>query len=180
MADEPLHTATYMLTGADALAYEQATARYGAPAVAGLVLWLGLWAAAAWLLPSDWSGIAFGWGFSILVSILIAIGFVLALIGESIVQWLRARARIGAPVEVTLGEWPDRLELSVGNAPRTLLFADIREAVLTGAYLFVVSDGDVLIVPRRALPEEGALDALARRIAGMDKPPVVDPAPANA
>ena len=177
MPDEPLRTTTFMLTRADALAFEQASSRLTPLATMALVLWLILCGSAAWLIPADWAGAYFGWSFSILVSILIAIGYVLVLLVMSFRQWWRAGRRIRRPQEITLTEWTDRLEIVGGGMPRELKLIDIRESILTRTHLFLVSDNGVLILPRNAFPEEGVAEALAARIAGR---PVTAPAPAPA
>lgn len=178
MADEPLRTTTYTLTRADALAYEQASSRMTPLGTAALILWLGLCASAAWLIPDDWAGARFGWSFPALVSVLVAIGYVLVLIVISFVQWLRAGRRIGRPQEVTLGEWSDRLEIITAGTPRTLRLVDIRESILARAHLLLISDDGVLIVPRHAFAEEGAVEELAARIAGRPLPVPAEKTPA--
>src|ERR1700760_4240566 len=111
MPDEPLRTTTFMLTRADALAYEQAAGRMTPLGVISLICWLGLCGAAALLIPADWAGTRFGIASSLLVWVSVAIGYVLALLLISIRQWLRARRRVRRPTEVTVSEWPDRLDL---------------------------------------------------------------------
>lgn len=166
MADEPLRTTTYMLTRADALAFEQASSRLTPLGTMALVLWLGLCGSAAWLIPPDWAGAQLGWTFSILVSVLIAIGYVLVLLGLSFRQWWRARRRLNRPTEVTLTEWTDRLGIIATGFMPELRFADIRESILGRTHLFLIADSGVLIVPRNAFAEEGVVEALADRIAG--------------
>lgn len=166
MVEEPLRTTTFTLTRADALAYEQAAGHLSPLGLVSLLLWLGFWGGLAWLIPSDWAGAQFGWSFSILVSILIAIGYVLVLIGIAFRQWLAAGRRIKRPVEVTVTEWHDRLEVVAASLPRELKFSDIRQSIPGSGHLFLVSDDGVLILPRAAFSEDGVIDALAARIAG--------------
>lgn len=177
MPDEPLRTTTFLLTRADALAYEQSSSRLTPLGTMALVLWLGLCGSAAWLIPADWAGSHFGWSFSILVSICIAIGYVLVLLGMAFRQWWRAGRRLRRPQEITLTEWTDRLEIAGGGMPRELKLIDIRESILTRTHLFLVSDNGVLMLPRNAFPEEGVAEALAARIAGRPAP---TPAPVPA
>jgi hypothetical protein len=177
MPDEPLRTTTFLLTRADALAYEQSSSRLTPLGTMALVLWLGLCGSAAWLIPADWAGSHFGWSFSILVSICIAIGYVLVLLGMAFRQWWRAGRRLRRPQEITLTEWTDRLEIVGGGMPRELKLIDIRESILTRTHLFLVSDNGVLMLPRNAFPEEGVAEALAARIAGRPAP---TPAPVPA
>ncbi len=174
MPDEPLRTTTFMLTRADALAYEQAASRLNPLGTMALVLWLGLCGSAAWLLPADWAGTPFGWSFSILVSICIATGYVLVLLVVAFRQWWRAGRRLRRPQEVTLTEWPDRLGIIGSGLPRELELIDIRESILTRTHLFLVSDNGVLMLPRNAFVEEGVVEALAARIAGAPEPAPVD------
>ena len=56
MPDEPLRTTTFMLTRADALAYEQAASRLTPFGVFALLCWLGAWGAGALFIPPDWAG----------------------------------------------------------------------------------------------------------------------------
>ena len=170
MADEPLRTTTFTLTRADALAYEQASSRLNPLATMALVLWLGLCGSAAWLIPPDWAGAHLGWSFSILVSVLIAIGYVLVLLGMSFRQWWRAGQRIRHPQEITLTEYREKLDIIGGGLPRELPLREIRESILGRTHLFLVSDNGVLIIPRNAFQEEGAVEALADRIAGKPAP----------
>ena len=171
---EPIRTTTFTLTRADALAYEQAAARFSPLGMLALILWLGLCGSLAFILPRDWAGPLLAWGFSVLVSLLIAIGYVLVLIVVSFRQWLAARRRLARPTEITLAEWPDRLELTAAGLPRDLPFLDIRESILTRTHLFLVSDDGVLILPAAAFAEEGVIDDLAARIAGRPPPAKVD------
>jgi hypothetical protein len=112
---------------------------------------------------------------------------VLALLLIAIRQWWRARARLKRPVEVTLSEWPDRLDLVSTGMPRSIAFGDIRRAVLTRTHLFLDIDDGVVMLPRSAFPEEGAIEDLARRIDAAPHPALasataqpVDPAPPSA
>ena len=171
---EPIRTTTLTLTRADALAYEQASARFSPLGTLALVLWLGFCGSLAFVLPRDWAGPLLGWGFSVLVSLLIAIGYVLVLIVVSFRQWLAAGRRLPRPAEITVAEWPERLEISETGVPRDLPFRDIRESILTRTHLFLVSDDGVLILPRAGFPEEGVIDDLAARIAGRPLPAKVD------
>lgn len=180
MADEPLRTTTYTLGTADALAYEQAASRMTPLGVLALLLWLGLWGAAAMLIPPDWAGPRLGWSFSALVAILVCIAYVLALILIAFRQWLRARHRIKRPIEQTVAEWPDRLEFTGGGMPRTLNFPEIRRTILTRAHLFLETDSDPMILPRRAFPEEGTIEDLSQRIDGAPRAAPVDLGAASA
>ena len=173
MAAEPLRTTTFTLTRADALAYEQAAGRLSPLGLLALLLWLGLWGSIAWLIPADWAGSRIGWSFSILASVLIAIGYVLVLMAIAFRQWLAAGRRLKRPMEVTLTEWPDRLDIIATGMPQALKLTDIRESILGRAHLFLVSDDGVLILPRHAFSEEGAIEGLAARIAGTA--PIVPP-----
>ena len=56
MPDEPIRTTTFLLTRADALAYEQAAGQMTPLGVIALICWLGLCGAAALLIPTDWAG----------------------------------------------------------------------------------------------------------------------------
>ena len=174
MPDEPLRTTTFTLTRADALAYEQASARFNPLGAMALALWLGLCGSAAWLMPPDWAGAHLAWSFSILVSILIAIGYVLVLLLIAGRQWWRAGRRLRRPQEITLTEWPDRLGILGAGMPREVALRDIRESILTRTHLFLVTDSEVLILPRSAFAEEGVVEALAARIAGRPAPAPVD------
>jgi hypothetical protein len=173
---EPLRTTTFILTRADALAYEQASARFSPLGILALVLWLGVCGSLAFVIPRDFAGPLLGWSFSVLVSLLLAIGYVLALILIAFRQWLAAGRRLGHPQEITVSEWPERLEIVGGGLPRDLPLLDIRESIPTRTHLFLVSDNGVLILPRAAFAEDGVIDDLAARIAGRPVAPKVDAA----
>ena len=187
MPDEPLRTTTFLLTRADALAYEQAAGRMTPLGVIALICWLGLCGASGLLVPPDWAGARFGFASSLLVSVAVAIGYVLALLLIAIRQWLRARRRVRRPTEVTVGEWPDRLDLSGIGRLDPIPFSAVRRTISTRTHLLLEADQDVVILPRRAFAEEGALEDLARRVDGVPKakpepaaPAPVDPVPPSA
>ena len=169
MPDEPLRTTTYMLTRADALAYEQAASRLTPLGVLMLLCWLGLWGAGALFIPPDWAGQRLSLSSSLLVSIFVAMAYVTALLVIAIRQWWRARRRLKRPVEVTVTEWPDRLDLIGVGTLDPVAFADVRRSILNRTHLFLDTDAEPVILPRRAFPEEGTIEDLAKRIEGIPK-----------
>jgi hypothetical protein len=171
MPDNPPRTTIFVLTGADALAYEQASARLTPIGLLALLLWLGAWAVGALLLPSDWIGPRLAWASSLIVSIGVAIGYVLALLLTSVRQALAARRRVPRALEVTLTEFPDRLELTGADLPPAVPFRAIRESRLTPTHLLLNTDDNVIIVPRRAFADPDALDQLAAHIASRPAVP---------
>lgn len=171
MPDEPLRTTTFLLTRADSLAYEQAASRLSPLGVIALLCWLGLFGATAMLIPSDWAGPRLGPISAILISIFVAMAYVLALLLIAVRQWWRARRRYRRPVEVTVTEWPDRLDLVGTGKLEPIPFTGVRRTLLTRTHLFLDTDADPVILPRRAFPEEGAVEDLARRIEGIPRPP---------
>lgn len=184
MPEEPLRTTTFMLGRADALAYEQAAGRMTPIGVLLLLLWLAAWGGGATFIPDDWAGARFGLSSVLLISVAVAIGYVLVLILIALRQWWRARRRYRRPVEVTVTEWPDRLDLVGTGKLDPVTFASIRRSLLGRTHLFLETDDDVIILPRRGFPEEGAIEDLARRIEGVPRaapveaePLPVDPAP---
>ena len=184
MPDEPLRTTTFMLGRADALAYEQTAGRMTPIGVLLLLLWLAVCGGAAMFIPPDWGGQRFGVTSSLLISVAVAIGYVLALLLIAVRHWMRARRRYRRPVEVTLTEWPNRLDLVGTGKLDPVLFSGVRRSLLSRTHLFLETDDDVIILPRRGFPEVGAIEELARRIEGVPKAPPsaesvtpVDPAP---
>lgn len=175
MSLEPVRTTTYTLTSADALAWEQAAARMTPLATVALVVWLGLCGSVALLIPPDWAGMRLTWSFGLVVAILLAIGATLALLLQALRQWQAARRRFRRPEEVTLVEWPAHLDVVGPGPPRALAFPAVRAAILTRTHLFLKSESDVVIIPRRAFPEEGTAEELSRRIVSASWP--ADPAP---
>lgn len=180
MPAEPLRTTTYTLSSADALAYEQAAARFTPLTITGLIVWLALCGSAALLIPADWAGARPSWSFGLVVAILLSIGLTLALLAQALQQWRAAHRRIPRQQEVTLVEWPAHLDIIGRVLPRTLAYPAIRSAILGRAHLFLTpADGDVLIIPRRAFPEEGAAEELSQRILAATRPagpaPVAEP-----
>jgi hypothetical protein len=181
VADEPLRITTFTLSRADALAYER---RIAAPlaqhdAVA-LVGWFSLWGAVPFMLPEDWTGPHLGWIFGLLVAICVALGGLLVLLAIAIRQLRAAHRRLPRAIEVTLTMWPDRLSMITSGVPRELPHADIRRLVPTRTHLFAVHDDDILMLPRSAFTDEGALEALAVACATSPMPAeiavAVDPA----
>jgi len=188
MPDEPLRTTTFTLTRADALAYEQAASRLTPLGVLALLCWLGIVGALALLIPPGWAGPRLGLTSSFMISIFVAIAYVVALLLIAIRQWWRARRRIRRPIEVTVTEWPDRLDLVGTGRLDPVAFADVRRTILGRTHLFLDTDTDPIILPRRGFAEEGAIEDLAGRIEGMPKsappatapPSPVDPEPPSA
>ena len=70
---------------------------------------------------------------------------------------------------MTVTEWPDRLDLVGTGKLDPVAFSAIRRALLSRTHLFLETDEDVIILPRRAFPEEGTIEDLARRIDGVPK-----------
>lgn len=169
MSDEPIRTTTFTLSRADSLAYEQAASRLTPLGVFALICWLGLCGAAALLIPADWAGSRLSLSSSLLISIAVALGYVVALLIISVRQWWRARRRYRRPLEVTVTEWPDRLDVVGTGTLDAVPFTGIRRTVLTRTHLFLDTDAEPLILPRRAFAEEGAVEDLARRIDGVPK-----------
>lgn len=173
MADEPLSIASFTLSRADALAWEQARFAPSRLQVALFVLWLALCGSLAFLLPGDWFPSFAHWSLSAFVLIFAAIGAVLALIALSLAQWRAAARRFGRPVDLTITEWPGHLDIAGPDGSpaltRTLPLAAIRHAVLTPTHLFLDTADEtgagLVILPRAAFADPAALDALARRIA---------------
>jgi hypothetical protein len=95
-------------------------------------------------------------------------------------QWWRAGRRLKRPQEITLTEHRDKLEIIGAGLPRELPLLEIRESILARTHLFLVSDNGVLIIPRTAFQEEGAVEALADRIAGKPPAAPVDAKPSAA
>jgi hypothetical protein len=177
MPDEPLRTTTFMLTRADALAYEQAASRLTPLGVLALLCWLGAWGAGALFVPPDWAGPRLSLSSSLLVSIFVAMAYVMALLLIAVRQWLRARRRVKRAVEVTVTEWPDRLDLVGVGTLDPVPFTGVRRTILSRTHLFLETDADPVILPRRAFPEEGTIEDLAKRIEGIPKSAL--PAPAE-
>jgi hypothetical protein len=177
MPDEPIRTTTFTLSRADSLAYEQAASRLTPLGVIALICWLGLCGAAALLIPADWAGVRLSVTSSLLISIAVAIGYVVALLIISSRQWWRARRRYRRPLEVTVTEWPDRLDVVGTGTLDAVPFTGIRRSLLTRTHLFLDTDAEPLILPRRAFAEEGAVENLARRIDGAPRPAPAGPEP---
>lgn len=180
MSGEPLHTTTYRLTTADALAYELAAQRLRPLGVGLLMLWLAAAGTAVLLVPIAWRGTPDTPGLWALAAIFAAIAYVLATILFSFRAWRRARRRLRRPMEVTLDEWPDRIALSGHGIPHNFDHSTIESRILTRSHLFLSIADDVLIVPRRAFPEEGTFEALLQRLDTPQTTPAVDPAPVTA
>jgi len=180
MSDEPIRTTTFTLGRADSLAYEQAASRLSPLAVIALICWLGLCGAAALLLPADWAGPRLSLSSSLLISVAVALGYVIALLLISVRQWWRARRRYRRPTEVTVTEWPDRLDLVGTGTLDAVPFTGIRRSLLTRTHLFLETDSEPVILPRRAFAEEGAVEDLARRIGGIRGPLAEPESPAPA
>ena len=170
MSADPIRTTTYLLSAADALAYEQATSRVGILGALVLLVWLAACGSLALLIPLDWAGPRLSWSFNLLVLVLIAIGYVLALLLLARGQMRRAGKRVRRSVEMQLVEWPDRLEFSGSGLPRTVPLKDIKSGQLTRTHLFFETAGEPIILPRRAFPEVGSIEALDARIAEASLP----------
>jgi len=175
MSDEPIRTTTFTLGRADALAYEQAASRLTPLGAIALLCWLGLCGAAALLLPADWAGARLSFSSSLLVSVAVGIGYVVALLLISVRQWWRARRRYRRPIEVTVTQWPDRLDFIGTGQLAAVPLTGIRRTLLTRTHLFLQTDAEPVILPRRAFAEEGAVEDLVRRIEGVPQPSATAP-----
>jgi hypothetical protein len=176
MSDEPIRTTTFTLSRADSLAYEQAASRLSPLAVIALICWLGLCGAAALLVPADWAGSRLSLSSSLLISVAVALGYVIALLVIAVRQWWRARRRYRRPLEVTVTEWPDRLDVVGTGTLDAVPFTGIRRNLLTRTHLFLETDAEPVILPRHAFAEEGAVEDLVRRIEGVPRP-MAEPEP---
>jgi hypothetical protein len=176
---DPLHTITFTLTRADALAYERLSRRPSPRSAIVFTLGLVLAGAVLWLAPGNWTGTWRDPGFWALGAVLFAILYVLAMIVQTIGQMRRARRRLRHAYDITIEEHADRLDVSGPGIPRTLSFADAGLPIVTATHLFLGRGDDLVILPRRAFPEEDSFDALVARLvpagivsaAGREAPP---------
>ncbi len=169
VTEEPLRTVTFTLTATDALAFEALPRPFTGWGRAAFVLWLMLAGVAVTLLPESLTGGRGAWGFWALGGILVAIQYVLAMICLTLVNFARASRRVPNPVEVRLVEWGDRFAVTQAGAERIVPFRDISKIHRAPRHLLLETASDVLILPHRAFPETGALDALAAFISAFGK-----------
>jgi hypothetical protein len=176
---DPLLTTTFTLTRADALAWERQARRPSLARTTLFLLWLALGIAIAWLLPDAWAGTPTTPAFWALAAVLISILYVLAMIAFTIGDMRRARRRIRRPHDLTIEEYPDHLAVTGTGIPRTLRFAEAGGPIVTRTHLFIGQGDDLVILPRRAFPEEESFEALAARLtaAALAAAVPVDPAP---
>jgi hypothetical protein len=173
---DALLTTTYTLTRADALAYERWVRRPTLRRTIVFILWLSLAGVVLWFLPDNWTGTWRDPGFLALGAVLIAIQYVLAMIVSTIGEMRRARRRLRQPHDVTIEEHADHLDVSGLGIPRALTFAEAGAPIVTRTHLFLGTGDDLVILPRRAFPEEGSFDALVARLAAAAiVAPAVDP-----
>ena len=66
-------------------------------------------------------------------------------------------------------EWPDQLDLVGVGTLDPVPFADVPPTILNRTHLFLDTDAEPVILPRRAFPEEGTIEDLAKRIEGIPK-----------
>jgi hypothetical protein len=179
---DPLLTTTFTLTRADALAWERHARRPTLPGTILFLLWLALGPAIAWLLPDSWAGTPATPAFWALAGVLVAILYVLAMIAFTVGDMRRASRRIRRAHDLTIEEYPDHLAVTGTGIPRTLSFAEAGRPIVTRTHLFIGQGDDLIILPRRAFPEEESFDALAGRLtaAALAAAAVpVDPAPSE-
>ncbi|HWA18139.1 MAG TPA: hypothetical protein VG757_04025 [Devosia sp.] len=163
---DPLHTITFTLTRADALAYERLASRPTLRAIILFLLAAALAGAGLYFAPDNWTGTYRDLGFWALAGLSFAILYVLAMIVQTIGQMRRARRRLRQPHDVTIEEHADRLDVSGLGIPRVLSFAEAGTPVVTQTHLFLGRGDDLVILPRHAFPEEDSFDALVARLAG--------------
>jgi hypothetical protein len=181
MPEDPLRTLTFTYTRADALAYERFARRMTISGVLALILWLAIGPIVLWVLPDNWAGTPSLPTFWALGAVFVAILYVLAMIRMTIGDLRRSRRRLRAPHDVTIDEYADRLGVTGTGLPRFVSFADAGRPVITPTHLFVAHGAAVVILPRRAFPEEGSFDGLVARLtAAAIAAAAVDPNPASA
>ncbi|MEQ1902356.1 MAG: hypothetical protein ABL866_16675 [Devosia sp.] len=176
----PRLTTTFTLTRADALAYERLPRPFRLGRFLLLVLWLIPGIAIPLLFAGSFGGF-FNPGIWALAAIGAAIQYTLAMIWLSIGDLRRARRRLRVAADITIEEDETGFSVSGPGIPRYLTFAEAGRPKLTRDYLFLGSADNLVILPRRAFPEEGSFEALAARLtaAGITAA-VVDPEPAPA
>lgn len=161
MSQPALH---YTLTAADALAYERLPRTLTGMQRATLYLWLVLAGVLLVALPPE------------LVGTISSPRFWLTGAAFLIIQWFiytalrwwwqrsRARARYPRPVDISLEQFDDHLQLTENGRTWNIPFGDIGVLLPTASHLFMAAGRDLVIVPVAAFGNAGGMDDIVARI----------------
>lgn len=176
----PRLTTTFTLTRADMLAYERLPRPFRFSRFLLLLLWLAPGVAIP-LLASRWFGGFDNPGIWALAAVGAAIQYTLAMILLAVGDIRRARRRLRAATDITIEEDDNGFSVSGPGIPRYLTFTEAGRPLLTRDHLFLGGSDNLVILPRRAFPEEGSFEALAARLtaAGLAAT-LIDPEPSPA
>ena len=171
MQFQPLRTYEYTLTPADALAYESLPRSLRGWRFYVLALWLASSGLVLALMPESWIGPEGGWLFWLVGVALLGIAGVIAVAAMTLMKHLRAYRRVPAPLAMRVEEWAEHFSIEAGGRSRSLAFGDIVGTGATATHLFIVTRGDLLILPAHLFTDRGEMRLLARRLAAHGRDP---------
>lgn len=160
----PVQRYAFVLTRADALAYETLPREITGWRRFLLILWAGSGGMAVAFLPEGWVGSEGGWWFWALILTSIAVQYGLAMVAMTACAHYRAAHRMPRPIEVTVLDQVDHLEWQEPGGTFVVASETIGPVIETPAHLFVHVDDRVLILPLRAFGSGVEMSAFASEL----------------
>lgn len=154
----------FMLTRADALAYETLPREIMGWRRILLFLWVGSGGMVVAILPEDWVGGEGSLRFWAILLACVAIQFALATAAMTAWAHVRAARRLPRPVAVTMLDHVDHLEWQEQGVVSVFASETIGPVIRTLTHLFVHVDSRVLILPVRAFDGMTAMSAFANEL----------------
>lgn len=161
---QPFRHLSFMLTRADALAYETLPREIGGWRLILLFVWVGLGGMAVAMLPEGWVGEEGGWRFWAFIA---ASGFAqygLAMVVMHLYAHWRAARRLRHPIAVEVLDHVDHLEWRENGVPVFVAPETINAIIKTPTHVFICVSGRVLILPTRAFGSGHDMTAFAEEL----------------
>lgn len=160
----PLQRYAFVLTRADALAYETLPRELMGWRRILLILWVGSGGMVVAFLPEGWVGSEGGWRFWALFLTSLAVQYGLAMVAMTASAYRRAARRMPRPSEVTMLDHFDHLEWRENGVVSVIACETIGPVIETSTHLFVHAGGRVLILPLRAFGSPSEMSAFASEL----------------
>ncbi|MCX5580247.1 hypothetical protein [Kaistia terrae] len=161
---QPFSRYSFMLTRADALAYETLSREIIGWRRILLFVWIGLGGMVVAFLPENWVGDEGGWRFWALFLTSIAIQYGLAVVAMTASAYYRAARRLPNPVAVTMLDQVDHLEWQEQGVNSLVASETIGPVIETLTHLFVCVGDRVLILPLHAFGSRSEMAAFANEL----------------
>lgn len=163
-SDPPVQHYAFVLTRADALAYERFPRELMGWRRLLLLAWTGLGGLTVAFLPEGWVGEEGAWRFWALILTSIAIQYGLAMVAMTAAAHHRAARRVPRPAEVAVLDHVDHLEWREHGSVFVVACETIGPVIATQVHLFIHDGSHVLIMPLRAFADRLEMFAFANAL----------------